>query len=72
MAAVDLIGSGAAPAVVIASVLAIVGTGRGAGVPARSVAVTVAVVAVRRTGRSHAAVAAGLPSLWAMDTLLSA
>ena len=46
------------------------GTGSADLVVARSVAVAVAVVAVRRTGRSHVAVAAGMPALWALDALI--
>lgn len=49
----------------------VAGTGSAAGVAARSVAVVVGVVAVRRTGRSHAAVAAGMPALWALNALVS-
>ena len=36
------------------------------------VAVAVAVVAVRRTGSPHAALAAGMPTLWVMSVLLPA
>jgi branched-subunit amino acid transport protein len=49
----------------------VAGTGSAAPVASRSVAVVVAVVAVRRTGRAHAAVAAGMPTLWALNALLT-
>ena len=39
---------------------------------APAIAVAVAVVAVRRTGSPHAALAAGLPTLWALYAVLPA
>jgi branched-subunit amino acid transport protein len=55
----------------VAAAGAVAGTEGVAAIGARAVAVVVAVAAVRRTGRAQAAVVAGMPTLWALNALLS-